>query len=83
MAWLGIALAVVTFTIAAVVLATVAPKDNPEIAFVSYETGTGAAIVVLTNSSSRTWVFPLTSAEAQIQPSSGSTSLVQHSALET
>ena len=69
MAWLGIALAVVTFTIAAVVLATVAPKDNPEIAFVSYETGTGAAIVVLTNSSSRTWVFPLTSAEAQIQPS--------------
>src|SRR2546425_1112428 len=68
-AWLGSALAVVIFAVAAVVLSTIPPHDHPEISYVSYETNSGAAIVVLTNSSSRSWVFPLTSAQARIQPS--------------
>src|SRR5213592_2454952 len=67
-AWLGISLPLVIFAVAAVVLTTRQPRDHPVISFVTHETNSGVAIVVLSNSSSRTWVFPLTSAEAQVQP---------------
>jgi hypothetical protein len=67
--WFGTALAVVIVAAAVVRLFTIPAHDRPEMYYVSYETNSGTAIVVLTNATSRTWLLPLTSAESQIQPS--------------
>src|SRR5574341_842773 len=64
-----ILLAVVMWVSAAMVLKTSQSHDHPVIRFVNYDPASGAAILVLTNSSNRTWEFVLISIDGQFTPS--------------